>query len=141
MSGSDFQRPAGERYQWGREDVEAFRDRWLDAPALRREVLDRPTSVLPALRDSVRDRSVRPARVDVPPHGVVLIDGLFLLGHGLPTDVAVHVALSPGALRRRGVPDWQLPAFASYDEQAAPRELCDVLVLAEDPRRPAVVHR
>ena len=141
VSGADFQRPAGERFQWGREDVESFRDRWLDTGALRREVLEPVDSVLPALWDAERDRSVRAARVPVPPHGVVLVDGLFLLGLGLPADLVVHVALSPAALRRRGVPDWQVPAFTSYDEEVSPRELCDVLVLAEDPRRPAVVLR
>ncbi|MCA1711118.1 MAG: uridine kinase [Actinobacteria bacterium] len=141
VSGADFQRPAGERYQWGREDVEAFRDRWLDTGALRREVLDRPASVLPALWDVERDRSVRTARVEVPPHGVVLVDGLFLLGLGLPAEVVVHVALSPRALVRRGVPEWQLPAFGSYEQEAMPRELADAVVLAEDPRRPALVLR
>jgi hypothetical protein len=139
VSGADFQRPAGERYQWGREDVESFRDRWLDTGALRREVLDRPDSVLPALWDAARERSARAARVPVPPHGVVLVDGLFLLGLGLPADLVVHVSLSSAALLRRGVPAWQLPAFASYDEEVAPRDLADVVVLAEDPRRPAVL--
>ena len=141
VSGADFQRPTGERYQWGREDVEAFRDRWLDTGALRREVLDRPTSVLPALWDPVRDRSVRASRVEVPPHGVVVVDGLFLLGLGLPAEVVVHVALSPAALLRQGVPEWQLPAFASYEQEAQPRELADAVVLAEDPRRPALLLR
>ena len=37
----------------------------------------------------------------VPPHGVVLVDGLFLLGIGLPADLVVHVALSPAALSTR----------------------------------------
>jgi hypothetical protein len=141
VSGADFQRPAGERFQWGREDIESFRDRWLDTGALRREVLEPRESVLPALWDATRDRSVRAARVPVAPHGVVLVDGLFLLGLGLPADLVVHVALSPAALLRRGVPAWQLPAFSSYDEEVLPREQCDVLVLAEDPRRPAVVLR
>lgn len=27
VSGGDFQRPAGERFQYGREDAESFRDR------------------------------------------------------------------------------------------------------------------
>jgi hypothetical protein len=49
----------------------------------------------------------------------------------------VHQALSPAALLRRGVPQWQLPAFASYEQEVGPGELCDVLVRAEDPRRPA----
>ena len=141
VSAADFQRPAGERFEHGREDAEAFRNHWLDSGALRREVLDRTEAVLPRLWDPVRDRSARAARVAVPPHGVVVLDGLFLLGRGLPADLVAHVALSPAALLRRGVPAWQLPAFVSYDESVQPRTLCDVLVLAEDPKRPAVVWR
>ena len=98
-------------------------------------------TVLPALWDAARDRSARAARVPVPAHGVVLVDGLFLLGLGLPADLVVHVSLSPAALLRRGVPAWQLPAFTSYDEEVSPRDLADVVVLAEDPRRPAVLLR
>jgi hypothetical protein len=141
VSAGDYLRPAGERLEWGREDPEAVRHHWLDADALVREVLRHPSSVLPALWDARRDRSARADRVDVPPHGVVLVDGLLLLGRGLPADVVVHVSLSCAALRRRGVPEWQLPAFAQYDDEVVPREACDVLVLAEDPRRPAVVVR
>jgi hypothetical protein len=70
---------------------------------------------------------------------VLLVDGLFLLDRGLPCELAVHVALSPAALRRREVPDWQLPAFAAHDRPA--RAQADVVVLAEDPRRPAVLLR
>ena len=69
---------------------------------------------------------------------VLLVDGVFLLGRGLPADLSVHVGLSPAALARRGVPAWQLPAFASYDAEVGPAERCDVLVRAEDPGRPAV---
>ena len=71
----------------------------------------------------------------------MVVDGLFLLGLGFPADLVVHVALSQAALLRRGVPEWQLPAFASYDDDVGPRDQCDILVLAEDPRRPAVVLR
>lgn len=138
ISSIDFLRPAGERYEYGREDADAFRDRWLDAGALRREVLERPGCILPALRDPGSDRSSRAARITVPDHGVIVVDGVFLLGCGLPADLVVHVALSPAALRRRGVPAWQLPAFASYEEECKPRDLADAVVLAEDPRRPAV---
>jgi hypothetical protein len=97
--------------------------------------------VLPALWDAARDRSARAARVEVPAVGVVVVDGLFLLGLGLPAEVVVHVALSAAALTRRGVPDWQLAAFTSYDDEVRPGELCDVLVRAEDPLRPAVLFR
>jgi hypothetical protein len=143
VSGDDFLRPAGERFEWGREDATSFRDRWLDSGALRREVLDAAAggSVLPALWDAARDRSARAAPVALPERGVVVVDGLFLLGLGLPAEVVVHIALSPAALTRRGIPDWQLGAFSSYDDDVLPGESCDVLVRAEDPLRPAVLFR
>jgi hypothetical protein len=136
----DFVRPAGERFEHGREDAEAFRTTWLDDGALAREVLDaaRRGTWLPALRDPVTDRSARRAPQPVPERAVLLVDGVLLLGRGLPAELVVHVALSPAALARRGVPAWQLPAFAAYDAEVQPRRACDVLVLAEDPRRPAV---
>ena len=134
----DFWRPAGERLQHGREDVEAFRDSWLDAGALRREVLEADGTVLTALWDVDRDRSARQPRRPLPPRAVLLVDGCFLLGMGLPAELVVHVALSAAALLRRGIPAWQLPAFTSYDELVQPRLVCDVLVRAEDPLRPAV---
>jgi len=145
---SAFWRPAGERFTWGREDWHAFRDSWLDAAALRREVLEAGSTWLPALWDVERDRSARAVVQPVPDRAVLVVDGTFLLGTGLlgtglpgtglPAELTVHVALSTSALTRRGVPAWQLPAFTSYDEQADPSGRCDVLVRAEDPKRPAV---
>jgi hypothetical protein len=135
---SGFWRPAGERLQYGREDWQAFRDTWLDAGALRREVLDREGSYLPALWDVERDRSARLTAVPLPERAVIVVEGLFLQGVGLPAELTVHVALSAAALRRRGVPEWQLEAFCSYDDEISPGDLADVLVRAEDPARPAV---
>jgi hypothetical protein len=132
-----FWRPAGERFQHGREDWQAFRDTWLDAGALRREVLTSEDHYLPALWDVDRDRSARAAVVPLPERAVVVVPGLFLLGLGLP-GLTVHLALSPGALSGRGVPTWQLPAFTTYDEEVRPGDVADVLVRAEDPLRPAV---
>jgi len=137
----DFWRPAGERFAWGREDEQAFRSHWLDAAALDREVLSRPDCYLPALWDVATDRSARRSVQPVPPGAVLLVDGVLLLDRGLPAEVRVHVALSPAALRRRGVPDWQLPVFAAYDREVRPGEVCDVLVRSEDPQRPAVLVR
>jgi len=141
--GEDFLRPAGERFEHGREDEHSFRTRWLDAAALEREVLRRAGSgsYLPALWDAGRDRSARRAPEPVPARAALLVDGLFLLGRGLPHELSVHVALSPAALRRRAVPDWQVSAFAAYDREVRPGDVCDVLVRAEDPRRPAVLVR
>jgi hypothetical protein len=139
----DFLRPASERFEQGREDEEHFRTSWLDAGALEREVLTPATegSYLPALWDAERDRSYRRAREPVPAGAVVLVDGLFLLGRALSCELTVHLALSSSALRRRGLPAWQVPAFEAYDRQVRPAEVCDVLVRAEDPRRPAVLVR
>jgi len=140
VSAHDFLRPAGERFEHGREDAEAFRTTWLDAPALEREVLAavRHGRYLPALRDPVRDRSARQPLRDAPPRSVLLLDGVLLLGRGLSCDLVVHVALSPAALRRRGLPPWQVEAFVEHERLVQPRRRCDVLVLAEDPARPAV---
>ncbi|MDP9435872.1 MAG: uridine kinase [Actinomycetota bacterium] len=145
VSAADFLRPAGERFEHGREDAQDFRERWLDAGALRREVLEPagrpPGAYLPALWDAARDRSARAAVRPLPARAVVLVDGRFLLDHGLPAELVVHVALSSAALRRRGVPAWQLEAFAGYDAEVRPGAVCDVLVRAEDPVRPAVLFR
>lgn len=139
----DFLRPAGERFERGREDEQALRMTWLDERALDREVLTRcrSGSYLSALWDAARDRSARRAAEPVPPGAVLLVDGVFLLGRGLPCELTVHLALSTAALRRRGVPDWQLPAFGAYDDQVRPGQVCEVLVRAEDPLRPAVLVR
>lgn len=134
-----FWRPAGERFTYGAEDAEHFRTGWLDAGALTREVLTSGERCLPALRDVASDRSARVAPVEVPEAGVVLVDGLFLVG--LPADLTIHVALSPGALARRGVPAWQVEAFVAYDDEVRPGDNVAVLVRAEDPRRPAVRFR
>lgn len=137
----DFWRPAGNRFEHGREDAQSFREDWLDAAALQREVLGRPADYLPALWDIATDRSSRQAREPLLPGSVLLVDGVLLQGRGLSADLVVYVALSPAALRRRGIPAWQLPAFAAYDDAVQPGLVCDVLVRAEDPVRPAVLVR
>lgn len=141
VRGADFQRPAGERFEWGRQDEQSFRTRWLDADALQREVLTRSQDYLPALWDAQADRSARRAREPVPSRAVLLVDGLFLLGRGLVADATVHVALSAGALARRGVPAWQVAAFSAYDREVGPGLVCDALVRAEHPLRPALLLR
>ena len=140
VSAGDFLRPAGERFEHGREDPDDFRHRWLDERALRAEVLGGSTW-LPALRDAGRDRSVHADRQPVPERAVLVVAGLFLLERRLPCELRVHVALSGAALRRRGVPAWQVQALLAYDDTVRPGDLADVLVRAEDPLRPAVRER
>ena len=140
-----FWRDASLRYEWGRTDLEAYAEHWLDADALRREVLGPlgpagNSMFLPALRDPSTNRSVRAAPVTVPPNAIVLIAGELLLGRGLSFDYTVHLALDSAARQRLTPPEWQwtLPAHDSYDREVQPTELADVVVRWNDPRHPAL---
>jgi len=139
-----FWRPAGQRFEHGREDPDAWLDLWLDTGALEREVLARAVAegqVVPALRDGTTDRSVR--RDPVPAPGLVVVSGSGLLGRGLSFDVTVHLSASPAALRRRlpAEEHWLVEALVLYDERCAPAEAADLVVRVEDPRHPAVLTR
>ncbi|MGW5351126.1 uridine kinase [Streptomyces sp. NPDC004031] len=141
---ADFWRPASLRLEYGHEDVDAYYQLWLDTGALRREVLD-PLGpggsgrALPSLRDPGTDRATRADYVELPPGGVLVLDGALLLGQGLPLDLTVHLRLSPAALTRRTqeAERWTLPAFARYADEVLPEETADVTVRADDPRHPA----
>ncbi|WP_329110009.1 uridine kinase [Micromonospora sp. NBC_01699] len=143
---TDFLRPASLRYEFGRDNPDAFYTDWLDEAGLRREVLD-PAGpggtgrILPSLWNARTDRASRADYVDLPAGAVLLISGPLLLGGGLPFDVSVHLVLSPAALARRTDPNdaWTLPAFARYSEEVAPATFADVVVRMDDARRPALV--
>ena len=141
-----FWRQASLRFEDGRHDADAWLDHWLDEAALRREVLDPGVErgcVLPALRDPVTDRSLRPSRVNMPQDGVIIVAGSALLGRGLPFDLAVHVHLSAATLERRTTKEqaWTLPALARYERERNPTTLADLVVRADDPLRPALLAR
>ena len=142
----DFLRPASLRLELGRADPDLFYTEWLDIKALLREVFGpvQPGGsgrVLPALWDADADRARRADYVDLPPGGVLLVDGAFLLGGPLPFDLAVHLWLSPAALARRtpAAQAWTLPAYARYEEEAMPQLTADIVVRCDDPARPALV--
>ncbi|WP_053651355.1 uridine kinase [Streptomyces sp. XY431] len=141
-----FLRPASVRLEYGKQDADAYHDLWLDDGALLREVLDplEPGGsgrVLPSLRDPVTDRATRAPYTELPPGGVLLLDGALLLGRWLPLELTVHLALSPAALERRTAPEerWTLPAFARYAAETIPAEAADLTVRFDDPRHPALV--
>ncbi|MFD7104053.1 nucleoside/nucleotide kinase family protein [Streptomyces celluloflavus] len=144
VGASGFLRPASLRLEYGRQDPDAYHDAWFDRQALWREVF-RPLDpggtgrVLPDLWDPVADRATRSAYVELPPGGVLLLHGPLLLGHWFPFDLSVHLKLTPAALARRTPEDerWTLPAFARYEAETRPEEAADVVVRADDPRRPA----
>jgi hypothetical protein len=146
VSAGDFLRPASLRLEHGRTDPDAFYEDWLDVQALRREVLGPLDSggsgrVLPALWDSEADRAYRVPYEELPPGGVVLVDGTLLLGRGLAFEVSVHLWLSAGALER-GTPEaerWRLPAYSRYEREVRPQQAADVVVRADHPGRLAVL--
>lgn len=148
VAAADFLRPASVRLERGHFDADAYYEQWLDVAALNREVL-RPAGpggtgqVLPRLWNAATDRSFRAERVGMPRHGVLLLDGPLLLGCGLELDLAVHLALSPGALRRRMPASlgWTLPAFDRYRREVDPEQVADLVVRWDDPDRPAVSWR
>jgi hypothetical protein len=139
-----FWRPAGQRFEHGREDGDDWLDVWLDDGALEREVLQRAVErgeVVPAIRDPLTDRSTR---IDpVPVSGLVVVSGSGLLGRWLSFDVAVHLQASPAALRRRLPPDeqWLVEPLQRYADERAPAESADLVVRVEDRRHPALVRR
>ena len=147
VAAADFLRPASVRLEFGRSNPDERLDRWLDDGALAREVLGPAAPngsgrVLPRLWNSVTDRAYRDDYTMLPDDGVVLLHGAFLLGRGLPADLAVHLRMSKAALART-VPDddaWTLPAFARYEAEGR-AEGADLFVLADHPDRPAVRRR
>ncbi|MDI2129982.1 uridine kinase [Yinghuangia seranimata] len=146
VSADDFLKPASVRLEHGRQDADAFYWSWLDEKGLVREVLE-PAGpggtgrVLPSLWDAERDRASRAPYVELPPGGVLLLDGPLLLGRGLPVDFTVHLSLSDAALARRTPDDerWTLPAYARYRVECLPEDAADLVVRWDDPRRPALV--
>lgn len=139
-----FWRDASLRLEHGRRDVESYRD-WLDADALRREVLaplgpDGTGEYLPSLRDPATNRATREARHTAAYGSVLIVSGELLLGRALPFDVTIHLALGAAARARRTASDcaWTLPAFEAYDRDVDPVGTADVVVRVDDPRHPAI---
>lgn len=144
LAADSFWRDASLRYEHGREDVDSYRT-WLDAAALRREVLDRlgpggDGRYLPSLRDPATNRASRARAEIAAPGTVLLVSGGLLLGLGLPFDVTVHMALSPPARARRtaAAQAWTLPAWERYDNDVRPAAIADITIRADDPAHPAV---
>jgi hypothetical protein len=145
VSASDFLRPASLRFEHGRTDPDARQD-WLDVGGLTREVFDPLAEggsgrLLPTLWNAGTDRATRAGYVELPPGGVLVLDGELLLGRGLPFDCSVHLWLSPAALRRRTAEAdaWSLPAFERYHATAHPLDTADFPVRVDDPAHPALL--
>ncbi len=145
VSAADYLRPASLRFERGRTDPDARHDDWLDLGGLTREVFaplgpGGSGRVLPALWNAATDRASRASYVDLPPGGVLVVDGELLLGRGLPFDRTVHLWLSGAALARRtpAAEAWALPAYERYHETVRPLHTADVAARVDDPAHPAV---
>ena len=141
-----FWRDASLRYEWGRTDLEAYRAllaRRGRAPA--RSAQSTRTGwhfEVPARapRSGHEPLGSRRCRFRCRLNAIVLVAGELLLGHGLPFDYTVHLAVDSGARQRLTPPEWQwtLPAHDSYDRTVRPAELADIVVRYNDPRHPAM---
>ena len=143
---ADYLRPASLRLEHGRRDPDAYYEQWFDLDGLRREVLHPlgeggSGAVLPALWDPEADRSPRLDRVALGERGLVVLDGPFLQGAGLPFEFTVHLWLPGSSLERRADDEdaWKTPAFQRYSDEVSPEHLADYLVRTDRPGRPAVV--
>ena len=120
--------------------MQSFAKGWLDVEALRREVLD-PLGpggtgrFLASLRDPVSNRATREPVRAAGPGSIVLISGELLLGHGLPFDRTIHLAVGSAARRRRTPAQWHwtLPAFDDYDRDVDPVRWTDLALRYDDP--------
>ncbi|WP_339574277.1 hypothetical protein [Pseudokineococcus basanitobsidens] len=145
----DFLRPRSVRLSRGPADPDAGYEAWTDHLALRREVLD-PLGPggsgrwLPTLWDPGRDRATRAPREVAAPGSVLVLDGPFLLRWETADaiDLGVHLDVSAAAVRRRlqgDDADRVVGAWARYLAETDPAPRADLVVRAEDPRRPALL--
>lgn len=144
IAAETFWRDASLRLEYGRHDVESYLS-WLDADALRREVLD-PAGpggsgqYLVSLRDPVSNRATRQPRRAATPGTVLLVHGGLLLGRGLPFDRSLHLAMTPAARARRTDVEqaWTLAAYDYDDARTRPAQVADIVLRLDDPRHPAM---
>lgn len=144
IDAESFWRDASLRLEYGRQDVDSFPD-WLDAAALRREVLDPLGPVgdgryLPSLRDPATNRATRAPARHAEPGSIVILSGELLLGRALPFELTIHLAMSPAGRTRRTDAAWQwtLAAFADYDTAVHPVHHADIVIRMDDPKHPAI---
>ncbi|MFC3963036.1 hypothetical protein [Nocardia jiangsuensis] len=136
-----YVRPASLRLEYGRDDIDSYRDAWFDYAALDREVLRALRERgrwLPALWDEVADRSARATLRDASDGTVLVVSGPMLLGRGLAFDTTVRLELSEPALHRLTPDDqrWTVPALLAHAVEYP--EEADFAVRWDHPNKPAL---
>jgi hypothetical protein len=146
-----FWRPRSLRFEFGRDDPDAYYDGWLDVPGLYREVLEPLEATgdrrwVPSLYDPETDRASRAPREAVPDEAVLVLAGSFLLRNDVRWgfDAVVHLSTSDHAVRRR-VPeadvDRVLGGWHRYLVEDEPALNATAVLRCEDPRHPAELLR
>ncbi|MET0864931.1 MAG: uridine kinase [Nakamurella sp.] len=138
-------RPASLRLELGRTDIDMLLGGWVDAAALRRELLDPlepggSATCLLRLRDPTTDRSVRESRSVAPPRAVLLLDGPLLLVDRLPLDGVLHLQTTRATLARALPADrqWWLNGFDRYLTEDQPADSAAAVVAYDHPKAPAI---
>lgn len=156
----DFERPRAERHARGRYSAKGYYRDSFDHEALCRLLLDPLRSgVSPALVrtrafDLVSDRPVATRPVAVPARGVVIVDGVFLLGESLRDywDLSVLLAVSEEESLRRaqtraGGASQELQrlhearylaGYRLYGDEAHPERVADLVIDNNDPNNPEI---
>ncbi|WP_432514373.1 nucleoside/nucleotide kinase family protein [Kineococcus sp. SYSU DK001] len=142
-----FWRPRSLRYEFGRDDPDAYYDGWFDVPGVYREVLEPLGRAsgrwwVPSLYDPGTDRASRAPREPVPDDAVLVFAGSFLLRGDVRWgfDAVAHLTTSDAAIRRRvpaGDGDRVVGGWNRYLDQDDPAAAAAVVLRCEDPRHPA----
>ena len=157
----DFERPRAQRHARGRYSAKGYYRDSFDYDALKALLLDPlasgawPVLVRTRAFDLAADRPVAARPVVVPAHGIVLIDGVFLLRPELAGcwDLAIHLEVTEEesmrrALARAGGDSLELRRLQEaryiaghrlYRDEADPRAASDIVIDNNDLRHPAIV--
>ncbi len=157
----DFHHPRDRRHRLGRDSAQGYLDDAFDPSALRRLVLGPVAAgaaeITVASYDLADDRPVAPAPVPLPPDGVVLVEGSFLLVPEIADawDLAVMVVADPARVLERGIrrdADLGTPAQVRalylrrylaaehlHQERDDPWSHADIVVELSDPTAPRLL--
>ena len=139
-----FHRPRVERYRLGRDSAEGYYRDSHDLPALRGQLLDPfargAGGYRAAVFDEPSDSPVHEPLVPVPPHAVLVFDGLFLHRPELVAywDVSVFL-LAPERRAAQALPGRYVEGQAVYEGEASPFARATLVIDNDDFVNPTLI--
>ena len=138
-------RPASLRLELGRTDIDMLLGGWVDAAALRRELLDPLGPAGSGSYYSLAGSADRPVGAGQPggrgrPRAPCCWYGPFLLADRLPLDAVVHLQTTRPTLAR-ALPanrQWWLDAFDRYRTDEQPADRAAAVIAYDHPKAPAI---